>query len=162
MIEELIPRQRIQAAIDEIVHWFQQEWTIPGKLPPFELDAEGQPIATVDLITDVADYLPQLYAVGAKDYVREQVSLVLKTFQQKQVIITPRARRGFLPWIRRSNPFYSTDFLLGLVILKRLEPAIVPSEQLVSITRSILNTYLRNGWMSKEVVFPLGFTKRLL
>jgi hypothetical protein len=159
MKEELISQSQIQAAIDEIVNWFQQEWTLPGKLPPFELDTEGHPIGTMDLITDAADYLPLLYVVGAKDYVQEQVSLILQTFYQKQMIVTPRLRRGFLSWIKRSNPFYSTDFLLGLVILHKLEPDLVSVEDLNSITRVILKTYLRDGWMSKEVVFPLGITK---
>ncbi len=144
----------IDQAISEIKDWFQEGWGQASGLPAFVVGEDGQPVGGMDLLTDLADYLPQLYLAEARDYVREQVDLAVKAFQRKHVIMTPRERRGFLGFWRRSNPFYSTDFLLGLVILHRLDSGLVPLDRLRDITRNILTTYLRNGWMVKEVVYP--------
>jgi len=147
-------RQRIDVAISEIVHWFENVWTPASGLPPFQLDAAGKPSGRMTLLSDLADYLPFLYLAGAKEYVAKQTRAAMQVFESKHVISTPYARRGFLRLLPRSNPFYSTDFLLGLLLLHQLDSRLVTSRVLDSIAHRILHTYLRDGWMSKEVVYP--------
>ena len=145
---------QIDDAIAEIVRWFRDKWTPPGGLPFFSCDSDGRLVGGMDLLTDLADYLPFLHLAGAEDYVRDQVTIALRRFNKGHIIWTPRPRRGLLQFWPRANPFYSTDFLLGLVILHRLDSKLVDGEQLISVTRRILQTYVRDGWMSKEVLYP--------
>jgi hypothetical protein len=149
----LIPDD-IDRAISEIKSWFLDDWGRASGLPAFLVGEDGQPIGGMDLLTDLADYLPQLYLAGGGDYVRGQIDLAVEVFKREQVILTPRERRGFFSLWRRANPFYSTDFLLGFVILHRLDQALVPLDRLRDIAYSILGMYNRNGWMVKEVVYP--------
>ena len=113
---------QIDDAIAEIVRWFRDKWTPPGGLPFFKSDPNGKPVGRMDLLTDLADYLPLLYVTSAEDYVRDQVEIALRHFNKGHIIWTPKPQRGFLRFLPRANPFYSTDFLLGLVIC---EPVVV-------------------------------------
>ena len=154
IIDRASIRQQIDGAISEIVHWFQDVWTAEGRLPPFELTNAGKPVGKMTLLTDLADYLPMLYLAGAHDYVKQQADTAIHAFQRKHVIYTPRARRGLFRFWLRSNPFYSSDFLFGLVLLLQLDNATVGAEQLQAIAHRIIRTYSRDGWLSKEVVYP--------
>jgi hypothetical protein len=154
IIGEWLPEDRLTDAIAQIVAWFKDNWGQPPGLPPFELNKDGHPIGSMNLLPDLADYLPYLYLVGTEEYVRNQVTLAINAFQNKHVILTPKERRGLFPWWKRSNPFYSTDFLWGLVLLHRLDADLISSDQLTAIARRILHTYTYDGWMSKEVILP--------
>lgn len=151
----------VDRAISEIRDWFRNNWGRGKGLPAFLVGEGGQPMDGMDLLTDLADYLPLLYLAGAGDYVQEQVSLAVEIFERRQVILTPRERRGFFGLWQRSNPFYSTDFLLGLVILHRLKPDLISLDRLRDIACEILGTYYRDGWMVKEVVYPFRWSAPL-
>jgi len=157
VVDQAAFRSQIDDAISEIVRWFEDGWTPASGLPLFEIDGTGKPSGGMTLLSDLADYLPFLYLAGARDYVADQARTAIRTFQSQRVIRTPHERRGFLRFVPRSNPFYSTDFLLGLLLLHQLDSDLVTSVELDSIAHRILHTYLREGWMSKETVHPFGW-----
>jgi hypothetical protein len=65
------------------------------------------------LLPELADYLPLLAAVGEQPYVQQQGRIVASVLEDGVEPLNPDV--GLARWMRRQNPFYFSDLILGLL-----------------------------------------------
>lgn len=93
---------------------FREVYTPAGGLAHFCVDGRsGAPEGDKDLLPELADYLPLLAAAGHRDYVLAQGERVKARLAAGTPVANPDP--GLWPWLRRSNPFYYGDLILGLL-----------------------------------------------
>ena len=145
------------AAVGRLVgQWFQGHYTPPGGLPCFTVDGRtGQPLGSKDLLTELGDYLPLLAACGWRDYAEGQAPVIAARLADPPEPLNPDP--GALPWLRRQNPFYFSDLLLGLLDCHALGLAGPWLDLARSMTERLLQYFWRGDGLCKERLAATGW-----
>ncbi len=135
---------------------FAETYTPEGALPWFAVDGRsGRPVGAKDLLPELADYLPLLAAAGHSDFVRTQCAIVRRRLAGGAIVANPDP--GLLPSLRRANPFYYSDLILGLLELHRLgfgEDLLVEARRQME---TVLALFRRGDLLVKEAILPGGW-----
>jgi len=145
---------QMPALCESIAAWvgglFTDPYTPAGELPWFEVEGQtGARVGAKDLLPELDDYLPLLAACGHRAFALEQGAIVRRTLVGGRLIANPDP--GLLPWITRSNPFYYTDLILGLLACHRLGLGGWWLETARDQVDTVLRRFSAHGLLVKEV-----------
>jgi hypothetical protein len=134
---------------------FETTYARQGALPPFCVDGHtGQVLGEKDLLPELADYLPLLLAAGRREYVVAQGEIVRRRLARDRLVANPDP--GLWPWLRRTNPFYYGDLILGLLLCHDLGMGSWWLEEARRQTDWVIRRFLYRGALVKEVLVPSG------
>lgn len=162
MVEPVISMERPSlgpelAAVGRLVGGlFQEHYTPSGELPCFTVDGRtGKPVGSKDLLTELGDYLPLLAASGWAGYTESQATVIAARLADPTEPLNPDP--GALPRLRRQNPFYFSDLLLGLLDCHALGLA----GPWLDLARDLTNRMLKFFWLGdglcKERLAAIGW-----
>jgi hypothetical protein len=149
-------RQRFRSLYRMVGRLFRQRYTPPGRLPWFAVDGcTGKPLGPKTLLPELADYLPLLAVAGEHTYVQQQGRIVASILEGGVEPLNPDV--GLARWMRRQNPFYFSDLILGLLECHSL--GLGPQWLCLAKnqTERLLRDFRRGDGLCKERFLPGGW-----
>ncbi len=156
MIKQLPPPLPDSLAIyKQVGELFSQHYGKEGSIACFAVDGySGKPLNAKTLLPELGDYLPLLAVAGEQDYVAEQGRLVREALDPGIQPLNPDSNN--VPWLKRQNPFYFTDMILGMLDCYSLglgdEWLTLAKEQL----ERLFTLFWKKTGLCKERFLPFG------
>ena len=154
--------ESIEASLDrrplfELVALLFKECYASGKgVPWFAVNGrDGTPVGQHTLLPELGDYLPFLAMIGETDYVQGQRRIVEGMLLPAIEPLNPNA--GSLRWLKRQNPFYFSDLILGLLDCHALGLGDQWLAMAEDQTNRVMETFWKGDGLCKERFLASGW-----